>query len=571
VLGVVVAFCVLCRTSGHHLGMTWDEQVDQRIVKALLRHPIYGSGLDGTQMRLPMYVGAAVYRLTGPSLGVGRSISVVIGALTILATFGLARRLFDGWTACIAAATVGLSPYFLGFARIAMTEGDIYPALFLTLACWAVVRYAAGPNGPNLALAGVALGLAIGAKLYSIFLIPAIVVCEMLRDVETRRRRVAGGGDEASGRWAMALGAVCLGLIPAACVLSQLRQVAMSIVAWGVLAAATVGLLAYLVLGCRGWRPGLWGGLFTLCAVAGAVACAAMPEHVVQPGILRELMRRTAHWDYRLPGSLWLDHVRLYSGILLIKSTVPVGVVTVLALVYAWVRQGDRPALRLPIWGVSFFVVSVCTLPLRQTFYLMSIFPLIAIITADAVMSFRRWVAARSSRAGVVCSAAMVGLVLQLGWTAWRVWPDYNLYGRRLIGDRWLGAEARGYRNLIQIPCDGYAELVDWCRRNVRPGQRVVSYLWADHVLDELLTGAEPFEIVRRGVYAAAEQHRPVSGPPSLEGADFLLLHVSNFAEYGDAPPTGVLREMFDAVPVFSVYRDGDFLMASVYRRKPVR
>ncbi|MBN1341919.1 MAG: glycosyltransferase family 39 protein [Phycisphaerae bacterium] len=564
-----VSFVALAWSSQSGLGMLWDEKVDLGIASRLLEHPIYGSGEDGSQMRLPMLANAIVFTASGPGLGVSRGVSIAVGLVTILATFGLCRRLLDGPTALLAAALTALGPYFLSFSRIAMTEGDVFAALFVTLACWAYANYSDRPNGPRLALASIGLGLAIGAKLYSLFLIPVFGLCELIRARVRRnadRRRSRGDATPGTAAWGWVIAASsCLTLGAASAGLAQGHRTTASIAVWGLLLGLTAGVL--ISLARRGeWHPSRSAGWVLIGMLGLAVTGAAMPQHIVNPEIARTIARRAAHWDHLFPGALWLDHLRLYSGIVLICGTVPVGLATVTALIWAWMREGDRPEVRLPIFAATFFVLSLTLLPLRQTFYLMSIWPLLMILTAGWLVTIRRWLGKQSRTAGVAGTALIVVVVgLQAASTV-HAWPDYNLYARRWVGTRWLGAEARGYRNLVQTPCDGYAELVDWCLENAPRGGRVVSYLWADHVLDGLLPDGLPFTLVRRGVWRAANLGLPVPAPPGIDDADVVLIHINNQVEYDDMPPADVLSARFGGAAAFTVYRDGDFPMAMAYR-----
>jgi len=573
VMVVGAAFVALAWTSQRRLGLLWDEQVDLDIAAAMLDHPLYGSGADGSQMRLPMAVNAVAFALGGPSLHLSRAISIGVGLATILATFGLCRRLFGGWTGLLAAALVAFSPYFLAFARIGMTEGDVFPALFVTLACWAYLHYADRPDGPRLALAAMILGLAIAAKLYALFLIPVFGMCEVIASRRrvlvgrTSSRTAAVTASSSSSRWLGPAVVGCVALAATSAGLAQMRQVAASIVVWVLQLAATAGGVIALVRRRR-WRPARIIGWGVMSLLAMAITCAAIPQHVIHPDILRTIARRTVHWDHLVPGALWSDHLRLYGGLVLINATIPVGVASLAAIVWAWFREKDEPALRLPVLAVSFFVLAIATLPLRQTFYLMSVYPLVAILTAAWLRAVSRWMRRTWRAARPVGSVLIVVVVGQAVYAAATAWPDYNLYARRWIGSRWLGAEALGYRNLVQTPCDGYAELVQWCLEHVQPGERVVSYLWADHVLDELLPADLPFTLIRRGVYHAADRGLPQPDPPAIDQADYVLAHVNNFVAYDDAPPPDQLARSFGEKPGFVVYRDGDFPMAVVYRRR---
>ncbi len=202
-------------------------------------------------------------------------------------------------------------------------------------------------------------------------------------------------------------------------------------------------------------------------------------------------------------------------------------------------------------------------LPLRQTFYLMPVYPLLMIATAallvKAVAGMRPlgWV--------------KVPLVLLLaGWTAWQhggdvrqVWPCLHLYGiNRVDGSR------MGYRNLIQTPSDGVESLIRWCNQpgHVPPGARVASFLWEQHIIAHLLPAEPHYEFIPPG---AAPDGGPCQPPPWQE-ADFVLLHVNNMVGYGDWPPDGPERESLISAgfrPIFTVSR-GPLEVAWVWRRE---
>ena len=135
------------------------------------------------------------------------------------------------------------------------------------------------------------------------------------------------------------------------------------------------------------------------------------------------------------------------------------------------------------------------------------------------------------------------------------------LYGYETVGDRWLGAESRGYRNLIQVTNDGTEDALRWCLEHVPPGQRVVSYLWDDHVIDAFVDRAPPaFELVRR--LAEADARRG----PSIEDADFLLVGLNNEVTYRDVPSPGELVDRFEPQPVHVVWRGRNHYRAPVVR-----
>jgi hypothetical protein len=72
---------------------------------------------------------------------------------------------------------------------------------------------------------------------------------------------------------------------------------------------------------------------------------------------------------------------------------------------------------------------------------------------------------------------------LWLIWGLIHVYPEFGWYGYETIGERWLGKESRGYRNIIQITNDGTEDALRWSMVHVPAGARVVSYLSAYHVV----------------------------------------------------------------------------------------
>src|SRR5437667_7970462 len=91
---IAAASCTLGFLSARHLETLWDEQVDHDIAVGLRDHPLTGDhpAIDASQMRLPMYVNALVFKITGrDSLKLSRVVSLVVGGVTIVAAAGLGQ------------------------------------------------------------------------------------------------------------------------------------------------------------------------------------------------------------------------------------------------------------------------------------------------------------------------------------------------------------------------------------------------------------------------------------------------------------------------------------------------
>lgn len=584
-LAAALATMLIGWTSARSLETCWDEQVDRQIAVGLRHHPLTGGRptLDGSQMRLPMYVNALAFAVTGrDDLAASRAVSLLFAGITVIATGLLGRRLFGPLAGGLAAVLLAFSPYFLAFGRIAMTEGDIFFACFLTLAAWGFVRYAQSPTAGSWLTAAILAGLAVGAKLYAVVPLAALALTAAVGE----RRIVAGvvGGLNARRkdlrrlRLRLAWAAVAIIISAGTAFFAhsaavQDRNDLAEQVEW----AACSGWWVVFVLWCSlvvlVLRRNVLSGsraerLVGLAAAAVVTLFALLPAHLTAHGIGREVLRSLLNWNHETPLARWADHWRLYSGIVLLKLTIPLGILTILALGYAAVRAWTSPRWRICFLPVLGYVVVLCLLPLRQTFYLMGVYPLLMILIAAFAVQAGRTLRRRSGAAAAAWVVLLVGLLIHLGVRVQGAYPYYHLYGYDLVGDRWLGAESRGYRNLIQTPSDGVESLIHWCNTDprVRPGSRVVSFLWEDAIIGELLPPSPSYVFVPRGL---SPDSAAIPPPPSIEGADFILLHINNRLGYGDRSPDwpleGASAGQFE--PVYTVYR-GALAVAWVYARR---
>ena len=565
VLAAAVSAVIAWRSQSG-LETLWDEQVDREIAVALMHHPLTGGDetLDASQMRLPMYVNAAVYAVTGrDDLRVSRAVSILAGAMTILATAALGRACFGALVGALAAALLALSPYFLSFERISMTEGDVFFACFATLALWAFVRYMQRPTAERWVLAGLLIALAVGSKLFAGFL---FIVCGVLTvSSGPSRSSEAAGRVEDVRRLHRMLGIVAAVLLATAIAAYFSKSIAcigwaIALVIW---AQATVFVIRNRVV-----ASGRVARYAAMVVYSIAAVCVLMPAHVVDHYIAREVLRRLLRWDNSFPLARWSDHLRLYAGIVLVKLSVPLGVLTAVGLVFAAFRERDDGRWRACVLSFVFYVVLICLLPLRQTFYLMGLYPCMMIITAGVAVEAGRWLAKRSRGAGRVWAVAAAAMVVHLGVRVYQGHPWYQLYGYDRVGDRWLGADSRGYRNLIQTPSDGVESLVRWCSEDprVKRGDRVVSYLWEEAIISEALPKEPHFVFVPRGVTPASDE---VPTPPAIDRADFVLLHVNNLLGYGDLPPDWPnADELAGRFEVIHTVKRGDFAVGWVYARR---
>ncbi|MFH1420244.1 MAG: glycosyltransferase family 39 protein [Planctomycetota bacterium] len=565
---VTVASVVLGWCSAGHIETLWDEHVDHEIAVGLQHHPLTGEEptLDASQMRLPMYVNALAYAILGrDDLAASRAVSLAIGGLTILATAALGRMLFGPAVGLLAAVLLGFSPYFLSFARISMTEGDVFFACTTTLVMWAFVRYLRKPHASSWMLAAVLLAMALGAKTFAIGL---FVVFPVLAWTTPPPQHVGRPSPHGQIKRLHSLLLAGVFLISATAVTAYVSKLA-AVFGWAVLFGLWV-VIALFVLRNRVLARGRLARVFGMVVFAAITFCTLMPVHLIEHDILREFARRMLRWDGQAPMVLLIDHLRLYAGILIIKLTVPLGVLTLAALIFGILSSRRDAAWRACAWPVVLYIAAICLLPLRQTFYLMGVYPLIMVMTAALIVSIARGLNRWHLRlqVGWLVVAALLG---HLGAKVQQAYPYFHLHGYDLVHDRWLGAESRGYRNLIQTPSDGVESLIRWCNTDprVRPGDRVVSFLWEDQpgqMVDDVLPSEPRYMFVRRGLSADSDAVPPA---PSIEDADFVLLHINNLLGYGDRPPDhpplDSLAARFEVV--HTVCR-GNLAVAWVYERR---
>lgn len=544
----------------------WDEQVDHDISVALVAHPLTGGevSLDSSQMRLPMYVNALTYAVTGRNdLRVSRAVSVAVGVVTIIATAALGRACFGPLVGALAAILLGLSPYFLSFERISMTEGDIFFACFATMALWAFVRYMQRPNAERWLIAGLLIALAVGAKLFAGYL---FIVCGVLTvSSGPSRSSESAGRIEDLRRLHRLLGIMIFVLFGTA--IAAYFSKSAACIGWAVALVLWVQTTVFVVRR-RVMASGRVARYVAMVAYSLASVCVLMPAHIVDHQIAREVLRRLLRWDNSFPLAFWSDHLRLYAGIVLVKLTIPLGILTAAGLVVAGFRERDDGRWRACILSFVFYVVLICLLPLRQTFYLMGVYPCMMIITAGLAVEIGVWLSKRSGGLRTVWALFVIGMLVHLGVRLYRGYPWYQLYGYDRVGNRWLAAESRGYRNLIQTPSDGVESLIRWCSTDgrVKRGDRVVSYLWEAEIISHALPKEPPFVFIPRGVTPESDA---VPAPPAIDHADFVLLHINNLLGYGDLPPDWPEGETLSRrFEVIHTVKRGDFAVGWVYARR---
>ncbi len=149
------------------------------------RNPYHAMGYPGSVANKNYLVHTPAERFpwrgTPLTMHIARLVSTALGALAVVATYGITLELFPErrWLALGAASLTAFNPMFV-FAT-ARVSNDAAVAAFGSLVVWGAVRLAVrGLSRRGLALVGVALGLATLSKLSGITLAPVVALALFL-------------------------------------------------------------------------------------------------------------------------------------------------------------------------------------------------------------------------------------------------------------------------------------------------------------------------------------------------------------------------------------------------------
>ncbi len=159
--------------AGH--GLVQDEHT------AVFRPPLY-----------PLFL-ASLYALFGPNLTVVGMVQALLGALTCLLVFQLARLLFDETTGLVAAGLTAVYPFFVFYSALALTETLFILLLALGMAFLLRAARSPSPSIAPAALAGLVFGLCSLTRTsfaaFLVFLAPVWWLA--VRNLPARRAAVA--------------------------------------------------------------------------------------------------------------------------------------------------------------------------------------------------------------------------------------------------------------------------------------------------------------------------------------------------------------------------------------------
>ena len=564
-VGLLGLLCFMLTLSGSwHRDIGFDEDIDHQATIGLRENPLIGNGINGSQARLPHYATLLTYRIA-ETLGwpgmlewnivIARGVSSAAAALTVLFIFLLGLRASGITAGLAAAATLSIAPYFLGFGGLAYTNGDAFCPLLATATIWAYVRSVDDPRGWRLATLAMCIGLAVASKFLLVMLLPGLVLADLLTRREAPNASRSSSPSSVSIRsmvlMSLAAFAFSFGTMMATRVLAPNTGDASEpyrIAGWLIASVLTIaGLYRFKDLDGRSLNWLLrWVMVLPLAA---AVSLAFFPEHVLHFNVMRELLHTAATANEIAPLQKIRDFLLIYGGVTLLKLGLPLGILTCCALVWACVASRRSLVIRASLMVCVAYALFLIAQPLKQTFYPMTVYPLMILMT---LLFIERAYLSLWPRARWV---AMALLVLAYGWLivgVARVYPHFHYYGYETIGPSWRGYETRGFVGLFFIDQEGNREALEWCAKNLPPQTRVVSALRMLSSVERTMK-ATPHDLN----FVQLDWpwlRKKESDWEIIRTADYFILHLNNRINDRATPTPERLAEIFESDPIHTVY-----------------
>lgn len=565
IIFVLIVYTLLIVPTMGRLGIGWDESTDLEISRSYLteRGFFFGSSRDPSQTRLPMFLAALVFRVTGTSsLLLARFISVVVGALTILGIYIYGKDRFGAPTGLLAAALLSINPFFLAFARLAFTESDIYLACTLIWLLVILSRIQSKPSIAYATLTGIFLGLSLASKATVVFILPAIFTWLLQYAHNTTAGNVNAQHGATKSCWSvsllsvLAIGVALMGFMVSrqlhreeARSLVHLLNYGLVFMGWSFMLGWAIRFRNYSTHSLALFAHITAIGLFTFFIFP--------PEHLLNTTIIETLISR-ANDEVSFKIAFVQELAALHMFSILLKSTPVLGLGLLTSFAFS-LAQWRRRELALPLLVVSFYLFGILILPLGQTFYTIPILPILSLLAADQLVPLyfkRRQIAAALISIGFIWWVAEMKLS----------YPDYHLNGYQWLGERgFFGRSSIGYRSIVYVPSDGVQQSIIWLNEHARSGETAQLYV-------------EPWHIVRS--FAPKPAYKISDGRD--EGLDidpdYVVIHMGATIRQGegDDNPEGVIYLYpFDPdvlqtkyVQVFIVERAFGIEVASVWKRK---
>ncbi len=477
---VLLVYSLLLLPTVTRQGISWDEQTDLDIARSYISRPygwLRGSESDPSQTRLPMYVVAVAYTLLNTDdLYTARLVSCLVGALTIVGVYAACGRDYDHRRGVLAGAILATSPFFLSFARTAFTETDVYVACAFAwlLVCMSHLRER-GTVGWA-AVTGVVLGLGLSAKFTAVVLFPAVVL-QAQSFPKAPRGETLSKGQVTSGAMLLSLMAafILFGWAGINSTSPPFREgpmlrfhACLALLGWGAVLAWAARHRS------RTAQPLTLAGFVVLLSLGTFMVLP--PVHTTNPSIIVGLIERYSGQMGWNPSFTWEAAV-LHLACVVFKSSPLIGAGLLIAVVAGLAQWKAKPRSRFPVMVVLLYVLGLVLLPIAQTFYMIPLLPILAILASDQFLAL--W--SRRTAAAAIGGAAAVVLIVDLC----RCYPDYNLNGFQWLGARFLaGRPTIGYRSVVQTTSDGVEQVVGWLCQNARRGERVVAYVHPWHIVE---------------------------------------------------------------------------------------
>ncbi len=580
VVFATTAYAVVAWVSMLGIDTQWDEATDLVIAWSLKDDPMVGNSDDPYQGRLPMYLTALALTFQ-PGLShrsallLSRTLSIIVSAASIPLAYRLARRWFAPPAPSLAAIVLAASPYFLGFGRMALTEGDAFCPTAVLASLLAFERFREDRTSPQLTALALALGIAAASKFLLAVVVPIIAACDFIDSFARLGDRREPTPIHRSWFVMTALAVVFAALATSPAwlnftpfsvnseILSRLPGFAW----FDAFLLTLVPMAAGIWLGIRN-RPdegSRWPVLKSWLVIAplSALVCLTFfPAHLLNPQLLGGLAHRTSTWGGATPGSGTSEAAWLYGGIVLFKLGIPLGLATSLGLVTAVILAPVRSSWRLLAAVIFGLTALYAALPVRQTFYLMSVYPLVIIALAGFVGGvdnrLARWQQSPIPRL-LSRSALAVALIWLLVMDI-RVYPAFGYAGYEVVDTFWLGRWTCGYRSIVQITNDGTEEALAWCRTHLPEGTELAACLSDVHVAE-----AEAARRLPKLTISCVDQ----ISQDVINRYPYILIHHARglgynefLPEFGDYPSLEHRYTVWRGrnvyrLPVVSVYRNG--------------
>ena len=411
-----------------------------------------------------------------PSYITARYVSCLFGVLTLVGVYFFARLVCNRRAAVFATAFLAISPYFLAFSKVAMTEGDVFLACASAWLMLALAYWAKSPNLGRLMLVAVAAGLMVGTKIVAAVWIPAILPLLFLFKTE----KPYNGNQIAT----VSLGCMVMGLVILVYgfTIAQADHIATLNVSYDRL---SVGTKIFHYLGVLvPWLASVGVAvrfrtrrIHPLLACLLVPACSLLTFFAIPPAHTTNGSLVQGVYKLFLLNSEALSPMVIYSAAglnflsVVIKNSPAVGVFLCFSVLFGFFFLKRQPLLAIILIPLIVYPVFLIINGRAQTFYMIGMMPQLAVLGAVSL----NWLYERKK----ILAYGVVGICCaNMAYDIALAYPDLHLNGYQYVGERYIaGRSSVGYKAIVQTPSDGTTQVMAWARKNVPAGDRVVTYI----------------------------------------------------------------------------------------------